>query len=165
MTIVPICGWARAPSRCTGSLARSVRLLQLPPDWQSELVQMMGEGDEVATLANRRGRLAAQRRRLKEAWVRGDFEEDEDVYRRELERLRRELEQLPSEEDLVQVQQAAALLDSLSEVWDGAEVGDQRDLTQLMLREVRVDVGQGRLLVLYPTRAVPAAVPQDSLIG
>ena len=128
-----------------------VRLLQLPPDWQAELAQMIGEGDEVATLANRRGRLIAERRRLKEGFLRGDFEEDEDLYRRELERLRRELEQLPSEEDLVQVKQAAALLESLAEVWDDAEVGDQRDLTQLMLREARVDVAQGRLQLIYPT--------------
>ena len=112
---------------------------------------MIGEGDEVATLANQRDRLKAERRRLLEGFVRGDFAENEDIYRRELERLRRELEGLPSEEDLEQVKQAAELLDSLSEVWDDAEVGDQRDLTQLMLREARVDVSQGRLQLIYPT--------------
>ncbi len=110
-----------------------LRLLQLPPDWQAELAQMIGEGDEVATLANQRDRLKAERRRLLEGFVRGDFAENEDIYRRELERLRRELEGLPGEEDLEQVKQAAELLDSLSEVWDDAEVGDRRDLTQLML--------------------------------
>ena len=127
-----------------------VRLLQLPPDWQAELAQMLGESEEVTTLANRRARLIAERRRLKEGFLRGDFVEDEDLYRRELERLRRELEGLPSEEDLVQVKQAATLLDSLSEVWDDAEVDDQRDLTHLMLREAQVDVAQGRLQLLYP---------------
>ncbi len=128
-----------------------LRLLQLPPDWQAELAQMIGEGDKVATLANQRERLMAARRRLIEGFVRGDFAENEDIYRRELERLRRELEGLPSEEDLEQVKQAAVLLDSLSEVWDDAEVGDQRDLTQLMLRDARVDVAQGRLQLIYPT--------------
>ncbi len=112
---------------------------------------MIGEGDEVATLANRRDRLKAERRRLLEGFVRGDFAENEDLYRREMERLRRELEGLPGEEDLEQVKQAALLLESLSEVWDDAEVGDQRDLTQLMLRDVRVDVAQGRLQLIYPT--------------
>ncbi len=128
-----------------------LRLLQLPPDWQAELAQMIGEGDKVATLSNQRERLMAARRRLIEGFVRGDFAENEDIYRRELERLRRELEGLPSEEDLEQVKQAAVLLDSLSEVWDDAEVGDQRDLTQLMLRDARVDGAQGRLQLIYPT--------------
>ena len=128
-----------------------LRLLQLPPDWQAELAQMIGEGDEVATLANQRDRLKAERRRLLEGFVRGDFAENEDIYRRELERLRRELEGLPSDEDLEQVKQAAELLESLSEVWDDAEVSDQRELTQLMLREARVDVSQGRLQLIYPT--------------
>ena len=128
-----------------------VRLLALPTDWQAELAEMLGEDDGVTTLANRRARLAAERRRLKEAYLRGDFEEDEDLYRRALERIRRDMEQLPSEGDMVQIQQAAELLDSLSEVWDDADVGDQRDLTHLMLREVQVDVAQGRVQLLYPT--------------
>ena len=128
-----------------------VRLLALPTDWQAELAEMLGEDDGVTTLANRRARLTAERRRLKEAYLRGDFEEDEDLYRRALERIRRDMEQLPSEGDMVQIQQAAELLDSLSEVWDDADVGDQRDLTHLMLREVQVDVAQGRVQLLYPT--------------
>jgi site-specific DNA recombinase len=128
-----------------------VRLLELPTDWQAELTQLLGADDEVTTLANRRARLTAERRRLKESYLRGDFDEDEDLYRRALERIRRELEQLPSEDDMGQIKQAAVLLDALSEVWDDADVGDQRDLTHLMLREVQVDVAQGRVRLLYPT--------------
>ena len=145
-----------------------VRLLELPPDWQAELTHMLGEDDGVTTLENRRARLVAERRRLKEAYLRGDFEEDEDLYRRALERIRRDMEQLPSEGDMIQVKQAAELLDSLSEVWDDAEVGDQRDLTHLMLRDVRVDVAQGRVQLLYPTapfvplfRKIPLLVERE----
>ena len=92
---------------CTRKWAALVRLLKLPTDWQAELAQMLGEDDSVTTLANRRARLTAERRRLKEAYLRGDFEEDEDLYRRALERIRRDMEQLPSEGDMVQIQQAA----------------------------------------------------------
>jgi site-specific DNA recombinase len=132
-------------------LGAILRLLELPPDWQAELTEMLGEDEGVITLANRRARLTAERRRLKEAYLRGDFEEDEDLYRRALERVRRELEQLPAEGDMVQIKYSADLLDSLSEVWDDADVSDQRDLTHLMLREVQVDVAQGRLQLLFPT--------------
>lgn len=132
-------------------LGAILRLVELPPDWQAELSQMLGEDDGVATLANRRARLTAERRRLKEAYLRGDFEEDEDLYRRALERVRRELEQLPAEGDMVQIKYSADLLASLSAVWDEADASDQRDLAHLMLREVRVDVAQGRLQLLYPT--------------
>ncbi len=128
-----------------------LRVVELPPDWQAELAEMIGDEEEVATLDNRRERLKAEQRRLLEAYVRGDFAENGDLYRRELERVRRELAALPSAEDLEQVEQAAVLLESLSEVWDDADLADQRELTQLMLREVRVDVAQGRLLLLYPT--------------
>ena len=46
-------------------------LLALPTDWQAELAEMLGEDDGVTTLANRRARLTAERRRLKEASVAG----------------------------------------------------------------------------------------------
>lgn len=38
----------------------------------------------MRVLHRRRNRLETERRRLKEAYVRGDFEEDADIYRREL---------------------------------------------------------------------------------
>ncbi len=148
------CPNSRIGTRAAGLHAQVgaiLRLLELPADWQTELAEMLGEEDGALPLANRRARLTAERRRLKEAFLRGDFEEDEDLYRRALERVRRELEQLPSEGDLAQLKYSAELLDALSEVWDDADVGDQRDLTHLMLREARVDVAQGRLQLLYPT--------------
>lgn len=148
------CPNSRIGTRAAGLHAQVgaiLRLLELPADWQTELAEMLGEDDGALALVNRRARLTAERRRLKEAYLRGDFEEDEDLYRRALERVRRELEQLPSEGDMAQLKYSADLLDSLSEVWDDADLGDQRDLTHLMLREARVDVAQGRLQLLYPT--------------
>jgi site-specific DNA recombinase len=145
-----------------------VRELSLPPDWREELSALIGEDQEVATLQNRRARLIAERRRLKEAYIRGDFDEDADLYRRDLQRIRRELEQLPSEDELHQIEQAATYLESLAEIWDEAEEGDQRDLLRLMVREVQVNVAQGRLLSLTPTapfiplfRALPILEERD----
>jgi site-specific DNA recombinase len=145
-----------------------VRRLHLPPDWQEELAQIIGEDDETAILQNRRARLIASRRRLKEAYIHGDFEEDEDIYRRELEAIRRELDQIPTEDDLLQIRQAAEILVSLGEVWDEANPAEQCDLVQLMLRDVQVDVAQGRVLFLRTTapfiplfRAIPLLQERD----
>jgi site-specific DNA recombinase len=155
-------------NRLHEQISAIVRRLHLPPDWQEELAQIIGEDDETAILQNRRARLTASRRRLKEAYIHGDFEEDEDIYRRELESIRRELDQIPTEDDLLQIRQAAEMLESLGEVWDEASPAEQCDLVQLMLRDVQVDVTQGRVLFLRTTapfiplfRAIPLVQERD----
>ena len=127
-----------------------VRLLHLPADWQEEVAAAVGDSEEVRVLHRRRNRLETERRRLKEAYVRGDFEEDSDIYRRELARIRRETEQLPSESDLAQIQHAASIIRSIGDVWDQASEEEQRDLVRLMLQEVHVDVANSRPLWLKP---------------
>ena len=109
----------------------------------------MIEGD-APSLQSRRARLVALRRRLKEGYLRGDFEEDEDIYQRELDRVRGELEQVPTKEDRYRVRQVVQLLGNRTGAWDEADAADLGDLIQLMLREVQVDVIQGRLLFLQP---------------
>ncbi|MCP4606008.1 MAG: recombinase family protein, partial [Proteobacteria bacterium] len=126
-----------------------VRELRLPSGWQEELEQTKVEGD-APSLQSRRARLIALRRRLKESYLRGDFEEDEDIYQRELDRVCRELEHIPTEEDRYRVHQVVQLLGNSTGVWDEINAADLRDLLQLMLREVQVDVFQERLLFLRP---------------
>ncbi len=129
-----------------------IRHLHLPADWQDEVAAAVGDSEEVRVLHRRRARLETERRRLKEAYIRGDFEEDTDIYRRELARIRREMEQLPSESDLAQIQHAASIIRSIGDVWDQASEEEQRDLVRLMLEEVRVDVVNSRPLWLKPHR-------------
>ncbi|MDY7076881.1 MAG: recombinase family protein [Chloroflexota bacterium] len=126
-----------------------VRELHLPPGWQEELEQIMVEED-TPSLQSCHARLIALRRRLKEGYLRGNFEEDEDIYQRELTRVRGELEQIPTEKDRYRVRQVIQLLGDRTGVWNEADAADLRDLLQLMLREVQVDVIQGRLLFLRP---------------
>ncbi len=145
-----------------------VRQLVLPPNWQQELADLVGEDEGVATLENRRARLIAERRRLKQAYIQGDFEDDLDLYRQNLARIRRELAQIPTQDELYRIQEASQYIESLAEVWDEADIDDQKDLMRLMLREVQVDVGQGRLVWLQPTapfiplfRAVPTLAERE----
>jgi len=128
-----------------------VNQIHLPADWQAELAGLLGEDEELSAAQQQRERLEAERRRLKRAWVRGDFEEDAEVYQEELERIRRELARIPTEDELAQLQVAAQQVTALQEIWDEAEEADQRDLLHLMFRRIVADVTQGRLLLLYPT--------------
>jgi len=128
-----------------------MRLLRLPADWQEELAAMIGPNEEVSTLENRRARLIAERRRLKRAYLRGDFDgEDEDIYLETLREIRAELDKLPSEDELRQIREAARTLESVGEVWDEADEADRRDLVRLVLRRVQVDVVQDRVVLLEP---------------
>ena len=131
-------------------VGRILRGLRLPEEWREEMAALVGEDEEAGTLRSRRERLIAERRRLKRAYLAGDFEEDEDIYREHLERIREELARLPTEDDLKRIGEAARVLETVGEVWDEAEEADRRDLVQLILREVEVDVGQGRLVALKP---------------
>jgi site-specific DNA recombinase len=131
-------------------VGRILRGLRLPEEWREEMAALVGEDEEAGTLRSRRERLIAERRRLKRAYLAGDFDEDEDIYREHLERIREELARLPTEDDLKRIGEAARVLETVGEVWDEAEEADRRDLVQLILREVEVDMGQGRLVALKP---------------
>lgn len=159
------CPYAQKGVRVEGlhaQMSAIMNQMRLPEDWQAELEELLGEAEEVTELQAQRERLEAERRRLKRAWVRGDYEDDADLYQEELERIRRELARIPSEDELAQLRIAARQVAALQEIWDTAAEADQRDLLQLMFRRVVTDVTQGRLLLLYPTapfiplfRAVP----------
>ncbi len=126
------------------------RRLRLPPDWQARLEELLDQDDDRPTLESRRARLIAERRRLKEQYIRGDFDEDTDIYERELNRIRRELAELPAPADLETIQRAATTLEELAQVWDEADPADRRDLLRLALREVKVDMPQGRVATIEP---------------
>jgi site-specific DNA recombinase len=102
--------------------------LSLPEDWQQQLEMLLHREEELMALERRRERLEAEKRRLKQLYIRGEFEDDMSAYDREKRRIDREL----------------------SEVWDGAEQEERRDLLRLALKEVQIDVAQGRVTALQP---------------
>lgn len=152
----PFTGYGVRTEEIDQQVGAIVRRLQLPENWQKDLAEMVEEDEDWETLGNRRARLVAERRRLKRAWVRGDYADDEDIYQQELRRVREELAELPSRADLEAMGHAADVIEELWEVWDEAEKKDRRDLLRLVLREVKVDVPQGRLATLKP---YPVFVP------
>jgi len=132
------------------------RCLRLPEDWREQLEELLERDDDRQTLENRHTRLVAERRRLKEMRIQGEFDDDIDIYDREQARIRRELAELPAPADMGSIERAATMLEELAEVWDQAELVDRRDLLRIVVREVKVDVPQGRVVTIEP---YPVFVP------
>lgn len=123
-----------------------VNAIQLPDDWQQALAEQLGDDEETAQLQRQRQSLEAERRRVKEMYLHGDFEDDADLYHAELARIRRELDSLPTLDQLENLGSASELVRSLHDVWPESDPADQRDLLRLMVREVQVDVATGRVV-------------------
>jgi DNA invertase Pin-like site-specific DNA recombinase len=133
------------------------RCLRLPTDWQDRLAKLVEDGgDDQQTLERRRTRLTAERRRLKQMKIQGEFDDDEDLYTGELSRIQRQLAELPAPADMEAIEQAATMLGELAEIWDETDSVDRRDLLRLAIREVKVDVPQGRVATVEP---YPVFVP------
>ena len=124
--------------------------IQLPEDWLQEIRHQIGDDEELSSIRRKRQQLEAQRKRLKRLYIGGDFEEDIDLYRRESERIRRELDNIPTYDQLDGLKSTIQVVKSLHETWGRAEPADRRDLLRLMLRKVWVDVVENRLVALQP---------------
>ena len=127
-----------------------ISALQLAPDWQHALETRLEDDEEALRLHRKRESLEAERRRLKAMNLQGDFDEDADLYQSELARIRRELANLPTYEQLENLKAAVETVRSLGEIWPGAEPVERRDLLRLIVREARLDVIHGHLLALHP---------------
>jgi len=123
--------------------------LRLPPSWQAEVEELLDRDAEVEALNNRRARLEAEQKRLRDLYVRGYLGEDVSEFERENLRIQRELDALPSG-DMAAIKDAAEVLCSLSEVWDEADLLTKRDLLRSVLRQLEIDVQQGRVQSLTP---------------
>ena len=106
--------------------------------------------DDRQVLEKRRTRLVNERRRLKLMKIQGEFDDDPGLYEGEQARIHRQLAELPDPVNLEAFAQAAVLLEEMAEIWDVADVVDRRDLLRIAVREVKVDVPQGRVVTIEP---------------
>ncbi len=127
-----------------------VQAIQLPDDWQSDLARQLEDSGGFDKINRQRDRLEAERRRLKAMRLHGDFDDDPDLYNAELARIRREIDSLPTEDQLENLKTSAELVVTMGKAWESADPEDQRDLIRLMFREVHVDVTTGRIVSLIP---------------
>lgn len=127
-----------------------IRLIQLPQDWLDEASNRVGDDNETHELQRQRGRLEAERRRLQQMRLAGDFDDNLDFYRIELSRIRRQLNSLPTYDQIESLRTTAKAIKDLHDVWENADPIDQRDLLRLIINEISVDVPNGRVVTVSP---------------
>jgi site-specific DNA recombinase len=127
-----------------------IKYIQLPEDWIKEVADQAGDENEMINLRRQRDRIEAERRRLQQMRIEGDFDDNMDIYQEEMDRIRRESTALPTHDQIESLKVTAKTIGDLYQIWESADSGDQRDLLRLMLREVRVDVPNGRITSIAP---------------
>lgn len=150
-------GHVDCPNRNTGTrtervdayIHEMIEAIQLPDDWLEEVAQQLDDEDELHEMRRQRERLEAERRQLKLMKIRGEFDEDADLYNSETKRIRQEMDCLPTYDELESLK-AAASIQELSETWFEASPTDQRDLLRLIFRAVDVDVPNKRVVSVVP---------------
>ncbi len=133
-----------------GALFRDLRL---PDDWIERVQELLPEDRSKATARgqdNRRERLEAKLRRLRQLYEAGYYDDDLDAFEREAQAIQRKIDELPLPQDLATIEEAAATLSTLAEVWEEATPAERRDLVRLAVAEVFVDVNQSRVTRLRP---------------
>lgn len=151
-------GHTDCPNRKTGTrtgpvdamIHALIDAIRLPQDWLEEVVKRMGDQEELRGLSHHHERLEAERRRLKLMKIRGEFDDDPDLYNREMTRIRVEMDALPTFDELENLRATVAAIQDLPETWAKASPTDQRDLLRLMFRSVQVDVPNGRVVAVIP---------------
>ena len=127
-----------------------IPMIDLPREWLDEVENRVGDDEETIALQRQRDRLEAELRRLQQMRLAGDFDDNMDFYRSELARIRRQLNSLPTFDQITSLRNTMRSIGNLHEIWDEAEPADQRDLLRLMLNDVSLDVRSGRIASISP---------------
>ena len=113
-----------------------VSAMRLPDDWREGLVELARNGDERREIGRRRYHLEGKLARLRELYVEGDFTKSE--YTRRQGEIEAQIDALavPEPPDL---EQAAAQLETIGQVWPDARFETRREIVQTLFRAVTVD--------------------------
>ncbi len=127
-----------------------IRHLEIPPDWREELRRMLEDDEEVARLRRQRQYLLHERRRLRNAYIAGHFDDDEDEYFQRMAAIQEELARLPDVEEMENLGYIVDMIRTINDLWDDATPQQQQALARLMFRRLVVDVDQARILLVEP---------------
>ena len=94
-----------------------IEYIQLPEDWLQEVANRVGDDTEIANLRPQRDRLEAERRRLQQMRIEGDFDDNMDYYHEEMNRIRRETASLPTYDQIETLRATATTITSLAQIW------------------------------------------------
>jgi site-specific DNA recombinase len=130
------------------ALGEAVSALQLPSDWQQRVLSRMD------TLAQAAGQVHAQRAaierkllRVRRLLIDGLIQEKE--YREERAHLEAELARLVPPAEVVDIDKAAALLDDLAALWQGADDEERRHLAGRVVEALYCDPDRPERMVVH----------------
>jgi hypothetical protein len=119
----------------------------LPAEWQEEIRAALEDEEARAAVEAERVRLAEKLQRIGELYADGVYSREE--YEAARDEVKRRLEALVVP-DPVGVVEAGYRLETLGDVWPQARAEERQQICRLMLREVYVDLGAGRIVRLVP---------------
>lgn len=134
-----------------GEIIKSIELL---PGWRDRILEMLQvKGEDVETYQRERARLEEKVKRIRQMYQ--EVETTEREYRRELAQTKERLEHLtpPQEMRADELLRAGEYLETLGPVWEEATPQERREIYQLVLERVDVNVLEKRLVEVVPKPA------------
>ena len=129
-----------------GSLMES---LILPDNWQESLQKVLNHKKDGPDPQKEKARIRGEIRRMREAYKRGLYENDEHSFWSEIETLQMQMdviEQITPHE----VRQAAVTLTGLQEAWKIATPDERKELCQMLLKNAIYDFVEGKIVRIQP---------------
>jgi DNA invertase Pin-like site-specific DNA recombinase len=123
--------------------------LVLPENWQATLQQILNTRKDEVDPQKDKARIKGEMRRMREAYKRGLYENDEHSFWREIEGLQSQLDAL---EQLTphEVRQAGMVLANLQTAWRAATMEEKAELCQIILKQVKYDFESGEIVKVVP---------------
>jgi DNA invertase Pin-like site-specific DNA recombinase len=123
--------------------------LSLPKNWQTALHQILSTKKDEGDPQKEKARIKGEIRRMREAFKRGLYENDEHTFWREVEGLQMQLDAL---EQLTphEIRRAGFVLENLQEAWQAATMEEKRELCQIILKQVVYDFQTGEIVGIQP---------------
>jgi hypothetical protein len=123
--------------------------LVLPEDWQATLQEMLNTQKDELDPQKEMAQIKAEMRRMREAYKKGLYENDEHSFWREIESLQ---EKLSSLEQITphEYREAGKVLGSIKEAWHAATLEEKREFCQIILKQVSYDFELGKITRILP---------------
>lgn len=123
--------------------------LTLPETWQADLQEMLRTRKDEIDPQKEKARIKGEMRRMREAYKRGLYENEEHTFWRDIEGLQMQLDAL-EQTTPQEMRQAGQMLADLATAWQAATLEEQRELCQIILKQVVYDFEKREVAQIMP---------------
>lgn len=130
-------------------ISELMRSLVLPENWQSALQEILNMKKDTIDPQKEKVQIKSEIRRMREAFKRGLYENDEHVFWREVENLQSKLDLLEQQTPYA-VRDASFILANLQEAWQIASPEEKQQLCRIILKHALYDFETKRIIYVRP---------------